>query len=290
MASGPRTDQTGQIVPRSAAPSNDLATLVTRLAPEMARALPAHVRPERMARIALTALRVTPKLTECTPASFLGCLMQAAQLGLEVNTPLGQAYLIPRWSSKRRTTECTLIVGYQGMLDIARRSGRVGNVYAYAVREGDRFEYELGTRRRITHVPSEAADRETRLITHVYAVATYGRDGSAPDFEVLTRAQVDARHARSAARDSGPWVTDYEAMATKTAIRALYRWLPKSVELARAEAIDTAADRGAPALSATDPQIIGLLQAQGVATAEDAEPEIVEAEARQPGEEEEVAP
>ena len=62
---------------------------------EIAKALPSVMTPERFTRIVTTAVSNAPELGECNPVSFIGAMMQAAQLGLEPNTALGQAYLIP---------------------------------------------------------------------------------------------------------------------------------------------------------------------------------------------------
>jgi recombination protein RecT len=78
-----------------------LADLLQQSKSQIALALPKHLTPDRMARLFLTALRTTPKLAQCTPDSFLASIMTLAQLGLEPNTPLGQAYLIPRKNNKR---------------------------------------------------------------------------------------------------------------------------------------------------------------------------------------------
>jgi len=240
--STPQTDKSGQIV--KAASSNittgqeTLAALLQKLGPEIARALPRHITADRMARIALTALRTTKDLDKCTPASFIACIMSCAQLGLEPNTPLHQCVLIPRKNRTKGTLECTLIVEYQGQLDLSRRSGELGPVYAKAVRKGDEFRVQYGTKPLIHHIPSESPSREDQEITHVYAVAELRSGGTV--FEVLSRSQVESRRARSAAATEGPWVTDYEAMALKTAIRALWKWLPKSAEMARAAAIEEA--------------------------------------------------
>jgi recombination protein RecT len=261
----PTTTKTGQIVPRSGngnAPPQSLAQMVQKLSPEIARALPRHVNPDRMARIVTTALRTVPQLADCTPASFLGCVIQCAQLGLEPCTPLGHAYLIPFKNKKRGTLECTLIIGYKGMIELARRSGMVTNVYAYAVREGDDFRYQLGTKRMVHHVPSEDADRERKRITHVYSVAQV-KNGE-PEFQVLTRAQVEARRARSRASQVGPWVTDYEPMALKTAVRALAPWMPQSAEFAHAVSLDEAADRGGQ-LAELDEETKSALLSTGIA-------------------------
>lgn len=268
--SGPQTDKQGQIVKPPQSKADGLATLLKGLLPEIRRALPKHVDPDRMLRIATTALRTTPDLALCTPASFVGCVMQAAQLGLEPNTPLGHAWLIPRKSKKLESgqRECTMIIGYQGQIELSRRSDKVGPIYAYAVREGDYFDYGLGTEPFIKHKPSDDPERESKPITHAYAVAR-GRDTrDESQFEVLTKAQIEARRQRGAAADDGPWITDYEAMCKKTAARALWKWLPKSAEMARAEALDDAAERGAQ-LTALDPAVSDALVKGGLV--EDAE-------------------
>lgn len=264
---GPRTDRTGQIQKRQA---SDLPALLDKLKPELARALPKHVTIDRMSRIVLTAIRVNPKLAECEPASFFGAVMTLAQLGLEPNTPLGHAYLIPFRNNKRNVTECQVIIGYQGMMDLARRSGVVTTMNANAVRAGDEFSYALGTRRVVNHVPSDRPDRESQKITHVYAVA-WIKGSTEPEFEVLPISQVEARRARSRAANNGPWVTDYEAMCLKTAMRALWRWLPKSAEMARSEAFEVASDTGRGMREVMDESVTAALELHGVGVVEDEE-------------------
>lgn len=285
-----KTDSSGKIQKRSDHGNGaDLKALLQRMTPQIARALPRHVNPERMSRIALTALNTTPKLAQCTPESFLGCVVQAAQLGLEVNTPLGHAYLLPFEDRRNNRTTCQLIIGYQGMVELARRSGIVRSVYAFPVYDGDDFEWELGLEPTIKHRPSEnesrgSSDRVAPKLTHVYAVAKL--DGGEPIFTVLTRAEVERYRHRSRASQSGPWQTDYEAMALKTAIRRLYRWLPKSAEMARAEAFDEAPEIGRSQLSAADDDVVGLLQSQGLSPEEETiDSETGEVIAREPGEE-----
>lgn len=75
---------------------------------------------ERMTRVALSAVNSNPKLSEAivnNPTSFLGALMQSAQLGLEPNTNLGHAYLIPYGNVVQ------IQIGYMGLLELAHRSG-----------------------------------------------------------------------------------------------------------------------------------------------------------------------
>ena len=121
---------------------------------EIAKALPSVITPERFTRIVTTALNTNTKLRECTPMSFVGAMMTAAQLGCEVNTPLGQAYLIPRWNSKKGSTECQFQIGYKGLIDLAYRSGEVSTISAHVVYENDEFEYELGLEPVLKHKPA----------------------------------------------------------------------------------------------------------------------------------------
>jgi recombination protein RecT len=225
----------------------------------------------------MTALRSTPHLAECTPDTFMGCVLQTAQLGLEVNTPLGHAYLIPRRNNKRGGIyECTLIIGYQGQIELAMRSGRIDQIFAHVVREGDDFDYELGLEPKLRHRPSEDPDREQRPITHAYAVARV-KDAS-PTFRVLTAAQIQARMARSSAASSGrtsPWETDPEAMCCKSAVRALWPWLPKSPEMARAESVEVTQETGRSPTIAFSPEVQAAILATGVQTPEpEPEPEL----------------
>lgn len=282
-----KADKQGQIAKRTTGGGGgkpEIVTLLERMAPELKKALPRHLSPDRMSRIALTALRQSPRLLESTPASFLGAIISAAQLGLEPNTPLGQAYLVPYKNKRINKYEAQLQIGYQGMLDLARRSGLVASVYAHVVREGDEFSYQLGLHPDLVHVPSELEGREDQAVTHVYAVARL-KDGD-PIFIVLTKKDVEKYRARSLASNDGPWVTDWDAMACKTAVRRLYTWLPKSAELANAIALDEAPEHGHQS-AAWDGAVTDALKRQGLEIeAEGAEvaPQLDEKPPREPGE------
>lgn len=218
---------------------------------QIAAALPKHVTPERVIRVAITALR-NEKIAACTPASLLACIMQSAQLGLELNDGLGRAYVVPFKGV------ATLIIGYQGMIDLAHRSGRVGDVSADPVFVDDAFEYERGLAPRLVHKPKLEARRDVELLRAVYGVATLTSTRERP-FVVLSKGEVEAARKRGASGRgiSTPWDTDYVAMAQKTAIRRLYKFLPKSVEMHRAEALDEAQDHGR--IQTFDPVVADLV-------------------------------
>jgi recombination protein RecT len=211
---------------------NTLANLIERQKGEIARALPRHLDPDRLARIATTVMRQTPQLGQADPASFLGALMTCAQLGLEPG-PLGHAYLVPFRNGRSGTVEVTFIPGYRGLIDLARRSGQVQSVQARVVYDSDAFDYAFGLNPRLDHVPSGRLG----VVTHAYAVVRYKGDEGA-DFDVMTKAEVDAIRARSKSSEKGPWVTDYAEMAKKTVLRRLLKSAPMSVEYQQAIAQD----------------------------------------------------
>lgn len=203
-----------------------LAALIQQMKPEIAKALPSQMSPERMARIATTVVRQTPALARCTPESFLGALLTASQLGLEPG-PLGEAYFVPYGQV------CTFIPGYRGLIKLARNSGLLVDIWAEIVYEHDAFKYTLGLHRDLQHEPA-TGDRGKPI--YVYAAAEL-KDGGHP-FVVLTVAEVEAIRARSKAGRNGPWVTDWVAMSKKTAIKQLSKWLPLSAEFNTATALD----------------------------------------------------
>lgn len=199
--------------------------LVVGQIPAMKQLLPDGADAARMAQIAMECFRKNPRLGECSPDSVRWCLIRCAAMGLEPSDVdnMGNVYLIPRKG------QCTFQLGYQGMLTLMRRSGMYDSLVARAVHEGDVFEYSFGTNESITHVPCDDPGK----LTHVYFIA-YIKGSSRPYVNVLSRAQVDKRRARSMSGSSGPWATDYDAMAIKTVIRDSYKYLPKSVEVQNA--------------------------------------------------------
>jgi recombination protein RecT len=210
-----------------------------RIKSQMALALPKHMTADRLARIALTEVRKVPALGRCDQASFLGAIMQCAQLGLEPGGALGHAYLLPFENRKKGVTEVQFIVGYRGMLDLARRSGQILSIEARAVYAADTFHVALGLNPDLTHEPDwEAADRGP--LRFVYAVAKL-KDGGT-QFEVMSRAEIERVRSQSKAGQNGPWVSHFDEMAKKTVIRRLFKYQPVSIELATAVALDEQAE------------------------------------------------
>ena len=193
---------------------------------------------ERFQRIVLTTLQRTPKVAQTDPRSVLACVVESAQLGLVPDGLTGEAYLVPFKNT------CTLIVGYRGLLKLARNSGEIASIYAFPVYEGDRFKHYLGLKPNIVHEPNlDTPEREEPgNMTYVYAVALF-KDGTT-QFEVMSRREVMRIKSRSRSGSNGPWVSDFVEMAKKTVLRRLCKMLPVSTQMMRAVAVDEAQERG----------------------------------------------
>lgn len=233
-------------------PVDKVATMLASpsMQAQIKAALPRHMTPERLARIVTTEIRKVPKLAECTPVSFFGAVIQCAQLGLEPGNALGHAYILPYDRNVKdgngwtKIKEAQLIIGYRGMIDLARRSGQIVSIDARAVYEGDKFDCRLGLDAHIEHIPdwNNPNRANAAKLTFVYAVAKL-KDGGI-QFDVMSRSEVEGIRARSKAKDKGPWVDDFAAMALKTVVRRLFKFLPVSIELQTAVSLDERADAG----------------------------------------------
>jgi len=184
---------------------------------QFALALPKHLSADRFSRVAITALTRTPKLQDCTPESFMRCLLDLSALGIE---PDGRrAHLIPYGK------ECTLILDYKGIAELVMRSGTVANIHADKVCENDTFDVDRG--RILAHRINYASPRGN---AYAYYVIVTFKDGTEKS-EVMTRDEVDGIRKRSKAGQSGPWVSDFDEMAKKTVFRRASKWLPLSPEV-----------------------------------------------------------
>jgi recombination protein RecT len=217
-----------------AARLDSLKAILDRGKGSLASVLPKHMSAERMAKLATVAASKDHKLLECDPMSVLRSLMDASQLGLEPFTPLQQCYIIPYWNGKKGVMEAQFQVGYRGLIELVRRSDKILSIEAHVVYENDEFECCLGLTSTLMHRPLWTGDRGAMKM--VYAVAKL-KDGAC-QFEVMGKNDVDAIRGRSKSANSGPWVTDYDQMAKKTVIRRLIKYLPISIEAARAVAIE----------------------------------------------------
>lgn len=210
---------------------------------QIAAALPKHLNPDRMARIALTEFRKNKELANCDPKTIFASIIIAAQLGLEPGV-MGQAYLIPY------KTTCTLVPGWQGYVDLVSRAGRA-SVWTDAVREGDRFVFHKGSSPSIEHEPGESVDDDSPF-TFVYAVGRI-RNAEWPVIEVWSRNKVQKHLAKYNKVGNRHYALqnerNLEMYGRKVALLQVIKYMPKSVELQTVSELDNAADTGSQTIS-----------------------------------------
>ena len=199
-------------------------------------ALPAVLTPERFTRMVLSAISSNPALGECTPKSFLAAMMQAAQLGLEPNTPLGQAYLIPFNNSRAGVKECQFQIGYKGLIDLAYRSGEVSMIQAHEVRANDEFSYEFGLEPKLTHKPA-MKDRGEVICYYAMFKTKDGGNG----FEVMSVDDVRShakKYSQAFQKSSSPWTSNFDEMAKKTVLKKALKYAPLKSDFVKAVGSD----------------------------------------------------
>lgn len=218
----------------SLATTNNAPTLrqqVQSMEHQFALAAPKGVEASQLVRDVLTAISQTPKLAECDPRTVLGAAMTMAQLGLRVGV-LGHGWILPFWDSRDRVNKAQLVIGYQGLVELAHRSGRIQSISAREVREHDHFHIEYGVNENLVHRP---ASGDRGAIVGYYAVARYLPHGHS--FYYMTRQEAEVYRDRYAMAKTkggqvvGPWKTEFDAMAKKTCVRQLSKMMPKGTDL-----------------------------------------------------------
>lgn len=215
-------------------PANTIAAYLKKMEGEIARALPKHMSPDRLARVALTVIRTNPALLQCSVPSLMAAVMQCAQLGLEPGL-LGHAYLVPFRNHKTGQMDVQFIMGYRGMIDLARRSGNIQSIAAHEVYENDYFVLKYGLEDTLEHIPWHLREDkhfdDPGAFKGCYMIAKF-KDGGY-QIHYMSKKEIDDHRKRSKAGNNGPWVTDYIEMAKKTVVRSAWKWLPISVEIMR---------------------------------------------------------
>jgi recombination protein RecT len=199
-----------------------MAGLLEKWKPQIEQNMARHMDVRRVTKAVLAASYQNPKLFNCSPASLYKSVMDSAQLGVDCSGLLGAGYLVPYGST------CQFIIGYRGLIDLARRSGQILSIEAHVVYAADKFVAQFGTDPKIEHEMDMSADRKDDIVA-AYAVAKL-RDGSTQT-EVMTKADIERVRKISKAGASGPWKDHYAEMARKTVVRRLCKYLPLTAEL-----------------------------------------------------------
>lgn len=208
-----------------------IADLLTQKKDALADVATKFLTPEKLVKMIGVQMARTPNLAKCDPRSVLNCAMTLAELGLAPGT-LGEAYLIPF------KDECTLIIGYRGLMKLALRSGELSSITARLVYRQDTFEIEYGSTPKIVHKPAMGHGNKDEDIVGAYMIARYKDAAMEPVTEYMTRDQIIKVKNRSRASGSGPWVSDFGEMCRKTVVRRGAKYLPLTTETL--EAIEVA--------------------------------------------------
>jgi len=200
-------------------------------------ALPKGYDVKRMVRIVVGALRQNPNLIQCTPISFISAVMQSIQLGLEPNTVLGHAYIIPYWNSRLQVYEAQFQRGYRGLLDMAYRTGQFIEIYAKEVCRGDEFDYMLGTESWVKHrLGKRKYDKSGNPIVE-YVYAEYKNIKGGRHVVVWSREMLDRhkdRYSPAAKKDKfSAWNVNEISMYKKTTLKDLLNYADISIEFRR---------------------------------------------------------
>jgi len=218
--------------------------------PRLEVLVPKQVGAERLLNLALSAISRNELLRSTidnpsTQASILKSCIGAAQLGVEIDTPLGEAFILPFYSKKKSCYIAQLVMGYPGLVNLGYRSGMIEAPEARVVFEGDLFEYAFGTSAYITHEPARPDERGD--VVAFYAIL-WVKGSSHPLFEVMPIEDVETiRDGSPAAKNKqSPWWQHPIPMGQKTVLKRVYRYAPKSPELTRAIKYDNLAEAEEP--------------------------------------------
>jgi len=213
----------------------DLMAYLEKAKGAVEMALPKHLNPDRMLRLAVTCFSTNPALRNCTAQSILSSIVVLSQLGLEPGVA-GQAYLVPYKNT------CTPIPGWQGLVGLLNNSGRA-TAWTNAVFEGDVWEFEAGSSPRCRHIPGENYGDASKLIW-VYACGRVnGSETVIVEAWPLSRVikhrdkynKVGSRHYS---------YENIEMYARKVVLLQVLKYMPRSIELQNAITAANAAEIG----------------------------------------------
>jgi len=194
--------------------------------------MPKTLTPEKMMKFAINSLQRTPKLMQCSIESVYMAFAECLRCGFEPGV-FGKAHLVPFFNGRTRKYEAQFILGYTGMIQLARNSGEITTIEAHLVYGRDKFQYKVGEIPH--HEPCFDDDRGKIRLGWAYAKF---KDGSY-QVAIMSLSEINGIMNRSKSKDKngrlvGPWVTDYPEMAKKTLIRRLSKYLPLTIEAQQA--------------------------------------------------------
>ena len=172
-----------------------------------------------------------PQLRNANPMTILGSAMVAATLDLPIVPTLGLAYIVPYKG------QCQFQLGYKGLIELAERSGQFRNIIDEVVYEGQLVKKNKFTGEYVFDEDAKTSDKVVGYMARMDLVNGFSKT------IFWTKEEVEKHAGRfSQAFRSGytsPWKTDFDAMARKTVLKALFaKYAPKSIALQQAIKFD----------------------------------------------------
>lgn len=229
-----------------------LQGLLTQYKHQIEMAIPEHLTADRLIRIALTAVSQSPKLQECSPLSICGAVMQAGILGLEPTSALGECFLVPFFNKRanggRGGMEAQLIVGYHGKIKLVANSGELMGIKVSPVRQNDEFQFDDGLEPFVSHKYHHIQNRGP--VVGYWAGARLKSGFTSIVYMSVNECEEHRdQFAMTKTKDGtifGVWKDNFDAMALKTVVHKVLKYLPKSVRAATAWNLDERAEAGLP--------------------------------------------
>lgn len=217
----------------TANPTYAMKQIIIKMKNDINTALPIQLTYKRFQSVALSTFNANKKLQSCEPITFISAMIQSAHLGLEPNTPLGQAYLIPY--NDNGVEKVQFQIGYKGLMELANRSGKIKTMYANEVRSNDKFEIDYGLEQKLIHQPLLNGDRGE--IIGYYAV--YHLEPNGHSFVYMNKDEI-LNHGKKYSKsfEGGFWESEFDSMAKKTVIKRLLKYAPLSTEMKKAVLAD----------------------------------------------------
>lgn len=224
------------LVQKTDTPPQALQRILAAHEGSLRKAIAKNMDSGRLIRVAVNAMHRSPALWNCSMSSIVNSVVLTGVLGLEPNTPLGHAYLIPYGK------ECTFQPGYRGLMHLACRTADVKKFDPHLVFIGDEFEIEYGFNERFRHVPKEQSEEWIGAYSFVKF-----NDGE-PSVLYMPKARIlKIRDQFSKAyqnnKNTSPWTTSEDEMALKTVIKRHIKRFDLSIEIATATEADDQAER-----------------------------------------------
>jgi recombination protein RecT len=153
----------------------------------------------------------TDQLKACSPESIVGSALRAATLRLSCDPAVKQAHLVPYGN------KATLIVHYQGYVDLALRTNRYRTIHVTEIYDGEEIAEDRITGR-ITLSGGRASDLVKGWLAYLEMVNGFSKA------LYMTKEQIHdhaKKYSKSYWRENGLWQKDPGVMERKTVLRTL---------------------------------------------------------------------